>query len=118
MPLTNTAIHNAKPRKKPVKLLDERGCISRSLRPAGWWRLKYRFGGREKRLSLGVYPDVSLKDARERRDASRKMRWPQDVASAILLATCAAPSPRSREALRGDDGTEIPCRNPASDGRL
>src|SRR5271170_7219173 len=73
MPLTNTAIHNAKPRKKPVKLLDERGCISRSLRPAGWWRLKYRFGGREKRLSLGVYPDVSLKDARDRRDSARKL---------------------------------------------
>src|SRR4029077_2869414 len=38
-----------------------------------WWRLKYRFDGREKRLSLGVYPDVSLKDARDRRDASRKL---------------------------------------------
>ena len=43
--------------------------------PSGgkWWRLKYRFGGKEKRLSLGVYPDISLKDARERRDAARKL---------------------------------------------
>ena len=38
-----------------------------------WWRLKYRFDGKEKRLSLGVYPDVSLKDARERRDDARKL---------------------------------------------
>lgn len=38
-----------------------------------WWRLKYRFNGKEKRLSLGVYPDVSLKDARGRRDALRKL---------------------------------------------
>jgi hypothetical protein len=43
--------------------------------PAGgkWWRLKYWFDGKEKRLSLGVFPDVSLKDARDRRDASRKL---------------------------------------------
>lgn len=43
--------------------------------PAGgkWWRLKYRFGGKEKRLSLGVYPEVSLADARERRDAARRL---------------------------------------------
>ncbi len=38
-----------------------------------WWRLKYRFGGKEKRLSLGVYPDVSLKDARDRCDEARKL---------------------------------------------
>jgi integrase len=42
--------------------------------PAGgkWWRWKYRFGGKEKRLSMGVYPDVSLKSAREKRDAVRR----------------------------------------------
>ena len=45
-----------------------------SVRPAGgkWWRWKYRFGGKEKRLSLGVYPDVRLKSARTRRDAVRQ----------------------------------------------
>ena len=37
-----------------------------------WWRLKYRFGGKEKLLSRGTYPDVSLKDARAKRDALRK----------------------------------------------
>ncbi len=74
MSLTNTAIRNAKPRTKPVKLFDERGLYL-EVSPAGgkWWRLKYRFGGKEKRLSLGVYPDVGLKDARDRRDASRKL---------------------------------------------
>ena len=44
--------------------------------PAGgkWWRLKYRYGNKEKLLSLGVYPDVSLKDARTRRDELRTVR--------------------------------------------
>ena len=74
MPLTSTAVSNAKPRTKPVKLFDERGLYL-EVSPAGgkWWRLKYRFGGKEKRLSLGVYPDVGLKDARDRRDATRKL---------------------------------------------
>jgi integrase len=74
MPLTDTAVRNAKPRTKPVRLFDERGLYI-EISPAGgrWWRWKYRFGGKEKRLSLGVYPDVSLKDARKHRDASRKL---------------------------------------------
>jgi integrase len=74
MPLTDTAIRNAKPGEKPVKLFDG-GGLYLEVSPAGgkWWRLKYRFDGKEKRLSLGVYPDVSLKDARDRRDASRKL---------------------------------------------
>lgn len=73
MPLTDTAIRNAKPEAKPLKLFDERGLFL-LVTPAGgkWWRLKYRFDGKEKLLSLGVYPDVSLKDARELRDEARK----------------------------------------------
>jgi hypothetical protein len=72
--LTDTAIRNARPGEKPVRLFDERGLYL-EISPVGgkWWRLKYRFGGKEKRLSLGLYPDVSLKDARDRRDASRKL---------------------------------------------
>ncbi len=74
MPLTELAIRNAKPGKKPLKLFDERGLyLEISSNGGKWWRLKYRFSGKEKRLSLGVYPDVRLKDARDRRDASRKM---------------------------------------------
>lgn len=74
MPLTDTAIRSAKPGEKAVKLFDERGLYL-EISPTGgkWWRLKYRFDGKEKRLSLGVYPDVSLKDARERRDEARKL---------------------------------------------
>lgn len=74
MPLTDTAIRNSKPRAKPFRLSDERGLYL-EVAPAGgkWWRLKYRFGGKEKRLSLGVYPDVPLGMARERRDAARRL---------------------------------------------
>jgi integrase len=74
MALTDTAIRNAKPGAKPVKIFDERGLFL-IVTPSGgkWWRLKYRFECKEKLLSLGVYPDVGLKDARERREAARKL---------------------------------------------
>ena len=74
MPLTDTGIKNAKRGDKTVRLFDG-GGLYLEVSPAGgkWWRLKYRFGGKEKRLSLGVYPDVSLKDARQRRDDARKL---------------------------------------------
>lgn len=73
MALTDTTIRNAKPGAKPAKLFDERGLFL-LVTPTGgkWWRLKYRHEGKEKLLSLGTYPDVSLKDARERRDSARK----------------------------------------------
>ena len=74
MPLTDTAIRNAKPGAKPAKIFDERGLFL-LVTPTGgkWWRLKYRFDDKEKLLSLGVYPDVGLKDARTRRDEARKL---------------------------------------------
>jgi len=74
MPLTNTEIRNAGSGAKALRLFDERGLYL-EISPAGgkWWRFKYRFRGKEKRLSLGVYPDVSLKEARDRRDESRKL---------------------------------------------
>lgn len=74
MPLTDRAIKNAKPDKKPQRLFDG-GGLYLEIAPSGgrWWRFKYRFGGKEKRLSLGVYPDVSLADARGRREAARKL---------------------------------------------
>ena len=69
MPLTDTAIRNARPREKPVKLFDE-GGLYLILTPAGarWWRFDYRYGGKRRTLSMGVYPAVGLKDARARRD--------------------------------------------------
>jgi integrase len=74
MPLTDTAVRNAKGKDKPYKLSDERGLFL-LVNPNGsrWWRLKYRVLGKEKLVSLGVYPDVSLKDARARRDDSRTL---------------------------------------------
>ncbi|MBY0545025.1 MAG: integrase arm-type DNA-binding domain-containing protein [Gammaproteobacteria bacterium] len=74
MPLTNITIRNAKPAEKSTKLFDG-GGLYLEISPAGgkWWRLKYRIEGKEKRLSLGVYPEVSLKDARDRRDEARKL---------------------------------------------
>ena len=73
MPLTNTAIQNAKPRAKRYRLFDSQGLYI-EVAPSGgkWWRLKYRILGKEKRLSLGVYPEVSLKDARGKRDQARR----------------------------------------------
>ena len=74
MALSDTAIRNAKPAGRPIKLFDQRGLFL-LISPAGgkWWRFRYRFGGKHKTLSMGVYPDVSLRDARERRDAARKL---------------------------------------------
>jgi len=74
MPLTDRAIRNTKPDAKPQRLFDGGGMYL-EISPAGgrWWRLKYRFGGKEKRLSLGVFPDVSLQKARERRESARKL---------------------------------------------
>src|SRR5271170_2797001 len=58
MPLTDNTIRKAKPEQKTTRLFDPRGLYL-EISPNGgkWWRLKYRFGGKEKRLSLGVYPD-------------------------------------------------------------
>jgi integrase len=73
MLINDTRIRNTKPAGKPQKLFDGGGLFL-LLQPNGsrWWRLKYRFDGREKTLSLGVYPEVSLKQARERREALRR----------------------------------------------
>jgi len=74
MALTDTALRAAKPRGKPYKLFDERGLyIVVSPQGGRWWRFKYRYQGREKLLSLGVYPDVPLALARERREECRKL---------------------------------------------
>ncbi|ENH6338627.1 integrase arm-type DNA-binding domain-containing protein [Burkholderia vietnamiensis] len=74
MPLTDAEIRKAKPGEKPIRLFDGGGLYLEISTAGGkWWRLKYRFGGKEKRISLGVYPDVGLKDARDRRDEARKL---------------------------------------------
>ena len=74
MALTSLAVKQAQPAGKTKRLYDERGLYL-EISPAGgkWWRLKYRFAGKEKRLSLGVYPDISLKEARAARDEARRL---------------------------------------------
>lgn len=72
--LSDAMIRTVKPAAKPQRLFDGLGLYL-EVSPSGgkWWRLKYRFGGKEKRISLGVYPDVKLKKARDLRDAARDM---------------------------------------------
>lgn len=74
MPLTDTAVRNAKPGAKPAKRFDERGLFL-IVTPAGgkWWRFRYSFDGKEKLLALGTYPDVSLASARQKRDEARTL---------------------------------------------
>jgi hypothetical protein len=74
MALTDVAVRQARPRPKEYKLSDERGLLL-LVGPNGrkGWRLRYKFEGREKMLSFGTYPEVSLSMARERRDAARRL---------------------------------------------
>ena len=88
--LTSLAVKQSQPAGKTKRLYDERGLYL-EISPAGgkWWRLKYRFAGKEKRLSLGVYPDISLKEARAARDEARR-----------LIAQGVDPSARRKEISR------------------
>jgi len=72
--LSDAAVKKAKPEAKAYKMADGGGMYLEVM-PTGskYWRLKYRFGGKEKRLAFGVYPDVSLAQARERRGDARKL---------------------------------------------
>jgi Arm DNA-binding domain len=74
MTLTDAAARNAKPREKPYKLSDGHGLYLQ-VEPSGskLWRLKYRFNEREKRLSFGVYPSVTLAQARELQLEARRL---------------------------------------------
>jgi hypothetical protein len=74
MKLKDTTLKNAKPREKAYKLFDG-GGLYLEVTPAGgkYWRLKYRFGGKESRLAFGVYPEVSLAAAREKRNETREL---------------------------------------------
>ncbi|MET0154607.1 MAG: integrase arm-type DNA-binding domain-containing protein [Rickettsiales bacterium] len=74
MPLNDAICRNAKAEEKPRRISDEK-CLYLEVSPSGgkYWRMKYRFAGKEKRLAIGVYPEVSLKQAREKRDAARTL---------------------------------------------
>lgn len=95
-PLSDLAIRRAKPTGKTQKLFDG-GGLYLEISPAGgrWWRLKYRFDGKEKRLALGVYPEVPLQLARNRREDARR-----------LLAQGIDPGQQKKEAAAAKAGLE------------
>ena len=81
MPLSDTKIRNAKAVEKPIKLSDS-GGLYLIVTPTGgrWCRLDYRYGGKRKTISMGIYPDVPLILARERRDEGLSSIKPIDNA--------------------------------------
>jgi integrase len=91
MSLTDTVVRRAKISGKAYKLYDAGGLFL-LVAPTGgkWWRFKYRYAGKEKLLSLGTFPDISLKEARERRDQERKKLAHQVDPSVNRKATKAA----------------------------
>lgn len=90
MPLSDAKARNAKPRTKPYKIADGEGLFL-AVMPTGskYWRLRYYFAGKEKLLALGVYPDVSLADARDGRAEARR-----------TLAAGGDPAEQKKEAKR------------------
>lgn len=99
MPLSDAQIRGLKAKEKPYKVSDFEGLYL-DIRPSGskLWRMKYRFGGKEKLLALGVYPAVSLSDARKAKEAAR-----------ATLATgrdpSAAKQEEKKEALKNSEHT-------------
>lgn len=74
MALAALAIRNAQPRSKPYKLGDERSLFLLVMpNGAKYWRFRYRFLDNQKTLAIGVWPEVSLADARVKRDSARQM---------------------------------------------
>lgn len=99
MPLTDIAVRQARPRDRAYKLTDGRG-LTLLVQPTGakWWRYRYRWNRLEQMLSLGTYPDVTLGEARKRRDLAReKLKQGIDPGTERRLAN--APSERTFESV-------------------
>lgn len=98
MALSDVKVRTAKPEAKAYKLTDGEGMVL-LVHPNGskYWRLRYRFGGKEKMLALGKYPEISLADARARRDEARKLLiicakyGADEPASALVISPPANP---------------------------
>lgn len=74
MALTDTKIKNLKPKGKAYKEFDEKGLyLFVSTKGTKHWKFKYRYDSKEKKLSFGAYPDVTLANARIKRDEARKL---------------------------------------------
>jgi integrase len=101
--LSQKHIDHAKPAEKPFNLADGGGLVLQ-VQPSGglWWRLRYRFAGKQMMLGLGTYPDTSLKMAREKRDAARRLLAadpPIDPSQARKAERQAATSPETLKAI-------------------
>lgn len=91
MTLNARQVETAKPRDKAYKLADGGGLyLMVNTNGSKYWRMKYRFAGKEKKLSFGTYPDISLAEARTKRDEARKVlandKDPGEVKKATQLA--------------------------------
>ncbi len=74
MTLTARQVETAKPKEKSYKLFDGGGLyLEVTAKGSRYWRMKYRFGGKEKRLAFGVFPTVTLAEAREMRNQTKKV---------------------------------------------
>ncbi|WML90127.1 tyrosine-type recombinase/integrase [Thiothrix lacustris] len=71
--LTDTAVKNAKPKDKPYNLTDGGGLYLKVATAGKYWRYNYSFNGKQKTLAIGVYPDTSLKQARDKHQAAREL---------------------------------------------
>ncbi|MCC8997182.1 MAG: Arm DNA-binding domain-containing protein, partial [Nitrosomonas sp.] len=83
--LTDTTTRQAKPKDKPYKLSDSGGLYLLVNTTGKYWRLNYRFAGKQKTLALGVYPTISLIEARKRRDQA-KVLLANDVDPSVTKA--------------------------------
>lgn len=101
--LNATQLKSVKPAKKPFNLADGGGLVLQ-VQPSGglWWRLRYRFAGKQKMLSFGTYPDTTLKMAREKRDDARRLLAadpPIDPSEVRKAEHNAASSPETLKAI-------------------
>lgn len=109
--LTDTRVRNTKPREKSYKVFDESGLYL-LVNPSGskFWRFKYRFQGREKLLSFGGYPEVSLEEARDQRNQARNLlkgKRTQPDGSVVTLPHPIDPSAERKAAQLVADAEEV-----------
>lgn len=105
MPLTDAQVRTTKPIDKPVKMADGGGLFL-FVTPAGgkYWRMKYRYNGKEKLLALGVYPEISLSEARLKRDKAKQLLTNGSDPGQVKRAQKAASTERSANSY------EVICR--------